>query len=242
MKESKNTTETHQCDDKTFFDIVDKYYNNNLGFGVHKSIAINLLKQITSILNEFNISHCLISGTLLGYVRHNDFIPWDDDIDILVDNTIIDKIDSIIKKYNHIFTFMNPYTNIYKLCFLNNGIEMTTDNHGFKKTIIGRGKYNWPFIDLFVYTVKDDSINFFNKEWPKDKFLPFMPVDFLGIDSNIPTDHNYFLKLNYNDRYMTDLISSWYSHKTEKTANIKDILSISLELYNYVKRMIQNNE
>ena len=50
----------------------------NEGFGQYKNVAIDLLKKTIDILNEFDINHLLISGTLLGYVRHNDFIPWDE--------------------------------------------------------------------------------------------------------------------------------------------------------------------
>jgi lipopolysaccharide cholinephosphotransferase len=65
--------------------IADKYFNSELGFGKSKQTAIELLKITIDILNEFNINYFLISGTLLGYARHNDFIPWDDDIDLIVE-------------------------------------------------------------------------------------------------------------------------------------------------------------
>ena len=46
----------------------------NEGFGQYKNVAIDLLKKTIDILNEFDINHLLISGTLLGYVRHNDSV------------------------------------------------------------------------------------------------------------------------------------------------------------------------
>ena len=54
--------------------MIDKYFNKSLGFDEHKETAVDLLKIATSILDEFEIDYFLISGTLLGYVRHNDFM------------------------------------------------------------------------------------------------------------------------------------------------------------------------
>ena len=81
--------------------IIDHFSEIN-GFGEHRKEAINLLHTTIDILEEFNINYFLISGTLLGYVRHNDFIPWDDDIDLIVDETILDKFDEILKKYSNV--------------------------------------------------------------------------------------------------------------------------------------------
>ena len=99
--------------------------SNNEGFGIHKPDAIRLLKTTISILNEFQINHFLISGTLLGFVRHGDFIPWDDDIDLIVDESIIDKLSDISKKYPNINIFRktnHKYDSI-KFCF-SDGLEI----------------------------------------------------------------------------------------------------------------------
>lgn len=41
-----------------------------------------MFKEITEILDRENIQYFAIGGTALGAIRHNGFIPWDDDIDI----------------------------------------------------------------------------------------------------------------------------------------------------------------
>jgi phosphorylcholine metabolism protein LicD len=65
-------------------------FGKSNGFGEHKECAIDLLKKTVQILDANNIEYFLISGTLLGYCRHNDFIPWDDDIDIIASPKFID--------------------------------------------------------------------------------------------------------------------------------------------------------
>lgn len=126
--------------------------NNDLGFSQYKSVAIELLKKTISILNEFNINHCLISGTLLGYVRHDDFIPWDDDIDLLVDETLIDKLDLISEKYPEINLFKGTKYDSNKICF-SDGMEIPENENviEWRKKAVKGDKYCWPFIDLFIY-------------------------------------------------------------------------------------------
>ena len=46
--------------------------------------SLNVLKQIILICDELKIDYFLAYGTLLGAVRHHGFIPWDDDLDIMM--------------------------------------------------------------------------------------------------------------------------------------------------------------
>lgn len=47
-----------------------------------KQISLELFKCFIKICEELNLNYYVLGGTLLGAVRHNGFIPWDDDIDV----------------------------------------------------------------------------------------------------------------------------------------------------------------
>ena len=51
------------------------------------------LNNICDILSQSKIKYFLDQGTLLGVVRDNDFISWDDDIDIgiVIENKLNEK-------------------------------------------------------------------------------------------------------------------------------------------------------
>jgi len=57
-----------------------------------------LLQIFDKICKKHNITYWLDWGTLLGAVRHNGFIPWDDDMDVCVPRADYEKLYGILEK------------------------------------------------------------------------------------------------------------------------------------------------
>lgn len=49
-----------------------------------KEIQEELLRSVASFCDDHNLEYFLAYGTLIGAVRHKGFIPWDDDIDLVM--------------------------------------------------------------------------------------------------------------------------------------------------------------
>jgi len=50
----------------------------------HQNALLALLKEFDRVCRELEIPYVLFAGTMLGAVRHQGFIPWDDDLDVLM--------------------------------------------------------------------------------------------------------------------------------------------------------------
>lgn len=68
-----------------------------------------ILDEIEMICKKYNITYYFVHGSLLGAVRHNGFIPWDDDLDIAMKRPDYDKfLDVAAKELNPRYIIQEP--------------------------------------------------------------------------------------------------------------------------------------
>ena len=150
-----------------------------------KEIEFNLLKKFRTFCEENGIRYYLAYGTLLGAIRYKAFIPWDDDVDVLVPREDYEKLISLFKdseryrlfSYERNNNFFYPFA---KLCDmttrkeefnLNNGIELGVD------------------MDIFPLDHWDDDLEKAKKDAKRIKKTMF----YLGLSKqNKPIDNNLF--------------------------------------------------
>lgn len=48
----------------------------------HQKVLLELLREFDRVCKKHNIRYVLFAGSALGAVRHQGFIPWDDDLDV----------------------------------------------------------------------------------------------------------------------------------------------------------------
>lgn len=50
----------------------------------HQQALVGILREFDRVCRELEIPYVLFAGTALGAVRHGGFIPWDDDVDVMM--------------------------------------------------------------------------------------------------------------------------------------------------------------
>ena len=110
---------------------------------------LNILEKAIKFLDKNNIKYYIAYGTLLGAVRHQGFIPWDDDIDLMMFREDYDKLVKILKDDNKISNNLEA-------------IAFELDNS------------DWPFIkivnkDIIVETEENCDKNLWIDIFPLDK-------------------------------------------------------------------------
>ena len=67
------------------------------------AIQLDLLEKVLSVCKKYNLKIFADSGTLLGAIRHEGYIPWDDDIDLIMPR------EDFLKLCDLSFEFEEPY-------------------------------------------------------------------------------------------------------------------------------------
>lgn len=115
-----------------------------------QQITLAMLKDIDRVCAEYDIPYYLGEGTMLGAVRHKGFIPWDDDIDLLMMRDDYERFLQIApaamgERYEiqHYTTMENCWTPLLK-------VRLITDDAKFRQSHIAHvTPNNGPMIDIF---------------------------------------------------------------------------------------------
>jgi len=83
-------------------------------------ISLDILSDLHNFCIEHNIKYSLGYGTLIGAIRHKGFIPWDDDIDIMMPRPDFELFCKSFKSNNNYKlyapTLNNTYISYGRLC------------------------------------------------------------------------------------------------------------------------------
>lgn len=128
----------------------NKYNPDGSHLRKHQLELLEILKILSDICNKNNIQWWLSSGTLLGAMRHQGFIPWDDDVDIVMFKEDYKKLEKVLlNMHDDEFVLHSMKTDIeYVRCFAKfrkrEGTEYSRDRR--------RNWYRWAgnYIDIFV--------------------------------------------------------------------------------------------
>ena len=60
-----------------YYDVTPKRFLSNV-----QNLGVEILKFVNNVCEKYDIDYWMSYGTLLGAVRHEGYIPWDDDLDI----------------------------------------------------------------------------------------------------------------------------------------------------------------
>lgn len=119
---------------------------------------LQLLETFDSVCKKYNLKYYAEFGTLLGAVRHGGFIPWDDDIDIIMFRDDYMKLQEIAAdEFKEPYFFQNSYTDLvlWSISKLRDSrttaIEFKDMDPEFNQGI---------FIDIYPYDDVPDQKNF----------------------------------------------------------------------------------
>lgn len=80
---------------------------------VIKQLELDLLDEFLRICNQYELDYFLSGGSCLGAIRHQGFIPWDDDIDISMPREDFERFSEIaIHELNEPFVFQSIKTEV----------------------------------------------------------------------------------------------------------------------------------
>jgi len=169
-----------------------------------------ILEYFIQLCDKHHLTYYCCGGTALGAVRHNGFIPWDDDIDVMMPRADYEKLLSLAEKDGAIaeeYEFTTPektenyYLTYAKLCKKNSSLWEVL---------------NYPcMIGLFIDIFPVDGCSGDDKTFKKD-FLAFdeCKKNLIGVSAVYPL--TFYVKKMLKLKWRTVVKLLLYHHNRDK--------------------------
>lgn len=129
------------------------------------AVELDLLNEFQRVAEKHGIKYIANGGTMLGAVRHHGFIPWDDDIDLMMMRGEYDKLCKIAEQeFHYPYFFQTEYTDPGSMhCHAQ--LRRSDTTAMLKTEMAGNLTFNQGiFIDIFPLDAVPDDV----KEWEKE--------------------------------------------------------------------------
>ena len=110
---------------------------------------LSILEEVDRICRENDITYYLGEGTLLGAMRHQGFIPWDDDVDILMPmedyKRFLEIAPNCISKEYEVqhYRLLKPYWSVFAK------VRLLDNSEYYQESLVNITDKNGPYIDIF---------------------------------------------------------------------------------------------
>jgi hypothetical protein len=170
----------------------------------NKRIMMDILRQFIILADHLNLTYFVSGGTLLGSWRHHALVPWDDDLDVLVNITQKTQLLSAISQLEP--QYKGPDGSVIKF-------------HSNESSIIPGHAWGWPFMDIAFFNdngkVLWNTVKYFSgTKYDLERMFPLHKRPFETFEVNAPRDSLYFLENLYKSSFSG--CRTWpYNHAKE---------------------------
>lgn len=135
-------------------------------------IQLELMDQLLNVCERNNLKVFAVCGTLLGAVRHNGFIPWDDDMDFGMLREDYNKLCELSDQFKYPYFLQTTLTEKY---FYSDVMRIRDSRFtAIEKKDRTIDCNNGVYIDVFPFdSIPDNKIQLATLQW-KTKFMKFL--------------------------------------------------------------------